>query len=392
MSGTSIVLRGDARSLPLPDESVDLIVTSPPYFALRSYTDGGEAFDGQIGAEPTVAEYLDVLLEVTAECARVLKPTGSLFVNIGDKYASRRRGPNDSSTKLTNQGQHRPTGPRPRFDVPQKSLLAIPARYSWRVIDELGLLLRAEIIWSKSNGLPESVTDRVRRAHEQVFHFTKEPQYFSAVDEIRDQLPSDYRRRNAKRRNPPGQRPRGMNDTVNPLGRLPGSVWHLPTQPLNVPAHLEVDHFAAFPPELVRRIVEGWSPARGICIRCGHGRAPVVTGSGDGTNNNPYQDEERNGNIGGADFYEARDERPRVITGYDCRCPDNTAPTRPAIVLDPFGGTGTTAMVAKALGRVAISIDLSADYCRLARWRINESGHDVNVRARSHIDRQGVLL
>jgi hypothetical protein len=87
---TALVLRGDARHLPLPDESVDLIVTSPPYFALRSYTDGGEAYGGQIGSEPTPGEYIDNLIESTREWLRVLKPTGSLWVNLGDKYAGSR--------------------------------------------------------------------------------------------------------------------------------------------------------------------------------------------------------------------------------------------------------------------------------------------------------------
>jgi site-specific DNA-methyltransferase (cytosine-N4-specific) len=85
--GSADVIRGDARSLPLPDASVDLIITSPPYFALRSYQDGGEHYDGQIGSEETPGEFVDALLQVTRECMRVLKPAGSLWVNLGDKYA-----------------------------------------------------------------------------------------------------------------------------------------------------------------------------------------------------------------------------------------------------------------------------------------------------------------
>jgi DNA modification methylase len=86
------ILRANARSLPLADDSVDLIVTSPPYFALRSYTDSGVHYRGQIGSEPTPAEFIASLLEVTRECVRVLKPSGSLFVNLGDKYALNNRG------------------------------------------------------------------------------------------------------------------------------------------------------------------------------------------------------------------------------------------------------------------------------------------------------------
>lgn len=336
VTGSAIVLRGHARALPLADESVDLVVTSPPYFALRSYTDGGETFDGQIGSERTPAEYLDALLEVTAEAVRVLKPSGSLWINIGDKYASRRRGPNDNSSKLTNQAQHRPTGPRPRFDVPQKSLLGLPWRYANRVVDELGLVLREDVVWSKPNGLPESVTDRCRRSHEYLFHFTREARYFAAMDEVRgDHSPAtvaraaDHRAPQTGRRDryPPGTRPQSIEriKSMHPAGALPPSVWTIATEPLVVPEWLGVDHFAAFPTEIPRRLILGWCPPGGVA-------------------------------------------------------------------LDPFGGTGTTALVAKALGRVGISIDLSADYCRLAQWRINHSGHDAKVRARTWADRQGALL
>jgi len=84
---SAALVRADAVAIPLADESVDLIVTSPPYFALRSYTDGGEHYDGQIGSEPTPAEFLAALWAVTAECKRVLKPSGSMWVNLGDKMA-----------------------------------------------------------------------------------------------------------------------------------------------------------------------------------------------------------------------------------------------------------------------------------------------------------------
>src|SRR5690606_35219945 len=136
-------------------------------------------------------------------------------------------------------------------------------------------ILRAEIVWSKPNGLPESATDRVRRSHEDWVHLTKQPRYYSAVDEIREPA-SDYSRPNGVGRGPRGgQRPRLMLDTCNPLGKLPGSVWEIATEPLRVPAHLGVDHFAAFPTEWPRRIITGWSPP-GICVECGEGRRPVA--------------------------------------------------------------------------------------------------------------------
>ncbi len=199
----------------------------------------------------------------------------------------------------------------------------------------------------------------------------------------------------------------GTSAGPNPLGKLPGSVWTVATEPLTVPDHLGVDHFAAFPTEFPRRIIAGWSPA-GVCTACGEGRRPVaiteldeskpparrntflpnVTKAGNGTN------------ASGSPLWGQWTKR--TITGYACACsaptipveitefnhvsettvtriiqqPDpawvNPAPTTPAVILDPFGGTGTTALVAKALGRHGITVDLSADYCRLATWRTND--------------------
>lgn len=139
------LIRGDAHALPLPDASVDLICTSPPYWALRHYRDGGQHYAGQVGAEPTPAAYVAALLDCTRDWMRVLKPTGSLWINLGDVYSSGQR-----------------LGAAPTF-IPAKSLFGLPWRYALRAVDELGLILRAEVVWAKPNGLPESVTDRVRR-------------------------------------------------------------------------------------------------------------------------------------------------------------------------------------------------------------------------------------
>jgi DNA modification methylase len=371
---TAIVTRGDAAHLHLPDATVDLIVTSPPYFGLRSYQDGGVHYDGQIGAEATPAEYLDALIACTSEWMRVLKPSGSIFVVLGDKYSQRtamRRSSHqdglfpDRPELAKDWKASRAAGearmpreniidPASGAYVPEKSLMMLPQRYAIRCIDELGLILRAEIVWAKPNGLPESVTDRVRRSHEQMFHFVKRPRYCSAVDEIHE---AHVRQWGGKPNGgntyaamkPPGEKDANLVDaTPNPLGRLPGSVWSIPTAPLQVPDWRGVeagrvvryfagrtsradadawlraggarrrsvrpmaDHFAAFPPELVRRIVLGWSPRGGT-------------------------------------------------------------------ILDPFGGTGTSALVASVHGRVGISVDLSADYCRLARWRTTDEKQRAKV-------------
>ena len=495
------IVRGDARRLPLADNTVDLVCTSPPYFALRSYTDGcatcaansrarnrgymerfcpvcqrvftsgrnkchvcnvttlatettkmaqqstecpdcggtGQGhYDGQIGSESTPQEWLAALLEVTAECVRVLKPSGSLFVNLGDKYAGV-GGPNNGGS-LTNAARHQVEARKiggvyaigVRKGAPPKSLMGLPWRYALACIDQLGLILRAEIIWAKPNGLPESVTDRVRRSHEQWFHFTLQPRYYSAVDEIRE--PHTYAANGAvfggKKAIGASElvgasaRRQGINtyDGLNPLGKLPGSVWTIPSEPLTVPAELGVDHFAAFPLEWPRRIIQGWCPAE-VCTVCGEGRRPVHESdkylhrpSGAAAIGKPMWN--------GAERHDANGHgnlrSVHRITGYVCACTPHTdqpverpgrayvdhaldaeqgrhgansggsnitvretvkvydfegwtpAPTTPGVVLDPFGGTGTTALAAKALGRDAIHVDLSADYNRIARWRTTD--------------------
>jgi DNA modification methylase len=433
---TAIVTRGNAADLHLPDATVDLIVTSPPYFGLRSYQDGGEHYAGQVGDEATPTEYLDALIACTAEWMRVLKPGGSIFVNLGDKYAADNRG--SGGDKKRGEAKWAPAGKAGYAGegfVRQKSLMLLPQRYALRCIDELGLILRAEIVWAKPNGLPESVTDRVRRSHEQVFHFVKQPRYYSAVDEVREAHanPLDALRPRLGKGQHSGPVSGGVGKDTggNPLGKLPGSVWEIPTAPLKVPASLGIDHFAAYPPELVRRIVLGWSPAA-ICTTCDEGVVPVTSKEGARPVARAHRHLPGYADPAGVGM---RDMTYR-IEGYRCNCPTtwtpqdiasarttaSTIPTtwdrpaaavdsksstpgaiatattaasattsttaassaspatlRPSVVLDPFGGTGTTALVASAYGRVGISVDLSADYCRLAQWRTTDPGERARV-------------
>lgn len=382
---SAVVLRGDARSLPLPDGSVDLIVTSPPYWSLRDYRDGGESLAGQIGSEETPQQFVDALLSCTREWVRVLRPTGSIFVNLGDSYYSAKGnpGPNGADDKQrARRGWERPTD-RSGLGFPRKSLIGLPWRYAIGCVDELGLTLRAEIIWAKSNGMPESANDRVRRAHEQIFHLTRQPVYYSAVDEIREPHAAwtvkayGYERGGYQRRVNGDRKDAGgfmKAPEINPLGKLPSSVWEINSQPLKVPDWIDVDHFAAFPMEIPRRIIQGWAPS-GICMECDEGRRPQVL------REIGPDAQGRVGTLHGGDrarLGHATERKMldglslRTITGYACGCPDASAPTRPAVVLDPFGGTGTTSLVAAMLGRTGISVDRSADYCRLARWRTTD--------------------
>jgi DNA modification methylase len=416
---TAISIQSNAMHLPLPDECVDLVVTSPPYFGLRSYTDDGRPVPDQVGGEPTPGEFIDALVTATAEMVRVLKPSGSIFVNLGDKYSQwtqmRRSShqPGLAPGKFPEFGEtwvEMAAGGRTRTPqqntfgdvakhVPTKSLMLLPERYRIAAVDRLGLIARAVIVWDKPSGLPESVCDRVRRSHEDWVHLTKQPRYFSAVDEIREPYALGTAATYARGWNPrlatdaarqsTGYAITGNGTTdagptsTNPLGKLPGSVWRIPTAPLTLPAELGVDHFAAFPPEWPKRIIQGWSPA-GVCVECGEGRRPVVARTFTGSYNDAEAAKQqlRAAMNGGTAKVTLRQTAhiQRTITDVACGCIEPTAPTTPGVVLDPFGGTGTTAMVAHALGRVGISVDLSHDYCRVAQWRTHDGAQIAKVR------------
>lgn len=544
------LIQADARSIPLADGTVDLIVTSPPYFGLRSYTDGGEHYAGQLGAEPTPVEFVDALIECTREMVRVLKPSGSIWVNLGDRYMGKAPGPQGSTGQRADRtsanepakarrgerprrarveqftredaawlagvidsdgsiGIHinkQPEGRAPSFvpwvrigqmrpevveraaeivgtgkvmqdargvwnwsasaqqarwvlerihpwllikkrqawaaielarnveernakgswrpltdddvayrqrlraavmawnqgepdDMPvpdpgrvplpiyplsprDKSLAEIPHHYAQECIGRLGLILRAEVIWSKPNGLPESVTDRVRRSHETWFHLTKEPRYYSAVDEVREPHVTHDAITRIRTSDYDGPMSGAMNGAANPLGKLPGSVWTVATEPLRVPEHLGVDHFAAFPTEFPRRIIQGWSP-RGVCVECGAGRRPVSERESDGRDRSTTAAKAPSWQaINRADWQEGV---RYLITGEACACPEPTAPTTPGVVLDPFGGTGTTALCADVLGRHGISVDMSADYLRIAQWRTTDPKQRARAAQRPYV-------
>jgi DNA modification methylase len=434
-NGRAIILRGDARNIPLADNSVDLVCTSPPlepYFGLRSYIDGGRHYEGQIGSEETPQEWVAAMLDCTREWMRVLKPSGSMFVNLGDKYSDRGHGPNrGNGTGRGPQAIHLPQTRGPR----EKSLQGLPWRYALACMDDLGLILRRDNIWHKTNPLPESAADRCATRHEYIFHFTMQPRYYSAVDEIREATPDISRKAKSTRagrligsHGASGHDGNGMRMAEaynNALGKLPGSVWEIPSQPLKLPGWLPADHFAAFPLELPRRCILGWSPP-GICTACGEGRRPVADVANvedrkgrkqrvvdyaldgahgpDGRGGERWKQAVRITDYAcactpctdhaGATSRRSHDQKRSRALGDDVR--DNNGrpvepsahgawreyhleswappPTRSAIVLDPFGGTGSTALVADALGRTGISCDRSADYCRAARWRTTDPG------------------
>jgi DNA modification methylase len=399
---TARLIHGDALELAqfIEPESVDLIVTSPPYFALRSYKDGDEHYDGQIGDEDTPQQFLEALWAVTAECQRVLKPGGSLFVNLGDKY-SRGSRPRSQPDQFRTTEAITYNDPKYVIDsrtdatgVLPKSLMGLPWRYAIGCTDGMAgdeWVLRSEIIWSKPNGLPESVKDRVRRSHETWFHLTRQPTYFSGIDEIREpHQESSLKRAQPHRANVLAHEDShevDMTQACHPLGKLPGSVWTVPLEPLRVPDWLGVEHFAAFPQEWPRRIIKGWTPT-GFCVECKQARTPTT----DVTRTLGAFSAYGAGRHGNGSKTLRSTNPVATITGYACGCDNTNAPTTPAVVLDPFCGTGTVPMVARALGRYGIGVDLSNDYLKLAKWRVWESGHATKSIRRNNLEAQTELF
>lgn len=214
---STTLYHGDAATVlaTLPDGSADCIVTSPPYLGLRDY---GVA--GQIGAESSPAEYVAALVAVFREARRVLVDDGTLWLNLGDSYDS------------------------------AKNLLGIPWRVAFALQDD-GWILRNDIIWHKSNAMPESVTDRLSNRHEHLFMLSKSQRYWFDLDPIREPHESTPDRAGGTAlRGQKAIRPSGPNSgAYSEGGRNPGDVWTIATQPFGGA------HFATMPPALAERCV-----------------------------------------------------------------------------------------------------------------------------------------
>ena len=314
------IVVGDAvqRLRQLPDHSVDMVLTSPPYFSLRNYQ-----ADGQLGQEATVTEWVDNLRAVAREVARVLTPTGTFWLNVADRYAT-----------------------HDREGAPRKSLLLGPSRLALALNSD-GWLVRNQIIWAKTNPMPTSVRDRLAATHETIWLLTRQRSYFFDLDAIR--VPHTSRavpQADAKESLPPSWRGRQADNLRglvalkvagrpgHPLGKNPGDVWRLPT------SNYRGGHYATFPIRLADRAIRAGCPE----ARCTNCRAP-------------WQRAVRR--LGATAIREA------LQPGCACH-----APREPGLVLDPFMGAGTTAVAAQALGRDWLGIELNPDFAALARDRI----------------------
>ncbi len=316
------VLTGDARRvLPtLLPESVDCCITSPPYAnRLRDY---GVA--AQLGQEAAVSAYVANLRGVLRSVQRLLKPTGSLWLNLGDGFA-----------KYPWQG----ASPGSLLLVPQRIALALDAD-NW--------IVRNVVIWQKPNPMPQSAADRLSATYEVVIHATKRRSYFYDLDAIR--IPHRTQRSGPN----PTERDRRYQDKHCGLAKLkaegrvgsargknPGDVWTIPT------AADRSGHQATFPEALIERPILATCPER-ICVQC------------DAAWTRPTRIVSKPTNEG---------MRHTREVGELHRC-DCFAPSRPGLVLDPFMGTGTTAVACERLGRDWLGIELNPAFAALADDRL----------------------
>ena len=354
---TTQILKGDCRDVlkTLPDESVHCVVTSPPYFGLRDY---GVA--GQIGLEPTPAEFVAELVAVFAEVRRVLRDDGTLWLNLGDTYASawpcNRR--NVIGTGSLANGKRENRAPRMGDGLKEKDLIGIP----WRVAFALqadGWYLRQDIIWHKPNPMPESVTDRCTKAHEYLFLLSKSPRYYFDAAAIAEPLGES----SIERLSQAGLAEQEGSDRVP--GKTNGKMKAVGRRAPGNHSHKGATAYAEDEGEFHRT-------KAGLVSFAERERAKVAAGDLIGTRNKrsvwtvttqPFSEAHF------ATFPPALIE-PCILAG----CPEG------GTVLDPFGGAGTTGMVADRLKRNAILIELNPEYADMAKRRIEgDAGMFANV-------------
>jgi len=354
--------RGDALAVlaALPAGSVQACVTSPPYWGLRDY--GAE---GQIGLEESPDAYVAALVAVFAEVRRVLRDDGTLWLNLGDSYAGHSLPGWRAGNEAKNGGVSNKNGVGHVPGMKPKDLVGIP----WRVAFALqadGWYLRSDIIWSKPNPMPESVTDRPTKAHEYLFLLAKSQRYFYDADAIAEPsvTPGDTRHLRLDRTQIEARQGGDSRLTTgNPTGtsRNARSVWEIATQPF------PEAHFATFPEALPRRCILAGTSEAGECSMCGTPwqrqteRTPMVIDRSSRTHSKGHT--RSSGTM--------LEPPTSVTTGWEAACTCDVPP-HPQTVLDPFAGSGTTALVARKHGRRSIGIDLSEEYLSIAATRLSQ--------------------
>lgn len=362
-----------------PDACVHTCVTSPPYYALRDY--GAE---GQIGLEATPEAFIARLVEVFREVRRVLRDDGTLWVNMGDSYNAYNGNRGTESQYAGKRNAMEPAFPKGHGlaakGLKPKDLIGIPWMLAFALRAD-GWYLRSDIIWAKKNCMPESVTDRPTKAHEYFFLLSKQEDYYYDAEAIKEKSVSydsdpradagNIRYEGGKRSGDAGQGQESFV-TISAL-RNKRSVWHVGTKPFNEA------HFATFPEELIRPCILAGTSEKGACARCGAPYRRVVE-SGDLAGEGKIQTGERPASeVRGVSKTSAlrtngRTWREKVQKGWTPTCACEKSGTLPCVVLDPFMGAGTTALVAASYGRHFVGCELNPEYLAIAERRV---AHEV---------------
>lgn len=365
--------------------SIHACVTSPPYFRLREY---GAVVDWpqveyaplpgippilvppqrcELGLEEDLTAYVGHLVHVFRAVHRVLRPDGTLWLNLGDSWAGKgKRGGNRNGSLHPSRT---PNEVVPTMGMPtglkRKDLMGAP----WRVAFALqadGWWLRSEIVWEKKNAMPDPTEDRVSRSHETIFQFAKTQTYFQDFHAIREphtqrpqRRPNGHKRRRTGPLLPEHTWSGSARDEPgvdgHPLGRQSRSVWSVSTTPF------KEAHFAVMATEVARRCVLAATSAEGVCKNCESPRHRFVQ--------RPRLDEEGNPlPVRESVTIERKDKQ--VIVGWEATCDCGSDEVVPSTVLDPFSGAATTGIASLQNGRSFVGIEFSEEYAEMSRRRL----------------------
>jgi DNA modification methylase len=369
----------------LPDESVNCVITSPPYWALRDY-----GVDNQLGLEKTFQEYITRLCNIFDEVKRVLRKDGTVWVVIGDTYSGMKVGNTEcykNPNVMTNAFK------KEKSNISEKCLLQIPSRFAIEMCNR-GWILRNEIIWYKKNCMPSSAKDRFTVDFEKVLFFVKNKKYWfnqqfekhltqeNRPDAIVRNREYNYNSKlnamNKKKYTPRSRRGGDKNpDFFNPLGRNKRTVWQINPKPF------KGAHFAVFPPELIKTPMMAGCP-KYICKKCGKARERIYKReisfhSGSGMAGNRPEGKWKNGQQENSGSYDIRmgPKQNIIEKGYtDCGC---NVGFEIGVVMDIFMGSGTVGLVAEELGYKWIGIELNKEYCEMDKKRIKNQSDKLKL-------------
>ena len=353
-----MILNANALAIPLADQSVQCVVTSPPYYGLRNY-----GVDGQIGLEVTPDEYIANLVAVFRECKRILRDDGILWVNIGDSYngsAPNQSGQNGYNDGRENRDKRYSTGGV--NGLKPKDLIGIPWMLAFALRAD-GWWLRQDIIWAKPNPMPESVKDRCTKSHEYIFLLSKSARYYYDNEAVKEDAAGGRERFGGAKYGDKGL-DKSRNDTARfdetiVSVRNKRDVWTVTTKPY------KGAHYATFNPELIKPCILAGAPET-CCAKCGAPYERVVERDRKARNELPKDDPRYRPNTyhGSYENINGKGDAGYTFTqttGYRPTCNCN-AGTSSGIVFDPFVGSGTTVATAIQLGRKGIGLDLSLTY------------------------------